>query len=203
MTYLESTAYESDLVGASYIDSKWVPDIQSSPRNRKLSWRRPISRTTRIDVASELIEPMSVEVNAEVAVLNNVEAEDVQTNFHQEKLKLFAVLGSFHEEGYSTVRDRENKISKQSMEAAVKFIQLLPPTTALPQILPDGEEGVILAWVSPQKKTLLTIDNWSLHGVENPGSPDATYFDDLVFRGNRIPSEILLAVDATKVQLGG
>lgn len=197
MTFLESNAFECDPFSHSYVQNNWVPAIQAPSENRKRSWVRPSSPSIRIDLASDRFESVSADVKADVAVLHSVEADNRQSEFQLEKLKLFAVLGRFHDEGYSTARDRESKISKQSLEAAVKFIQLLPPNVVLPQVLPDGEEGVILAWSSPQKKTFLTIDNWWLHGVTNPGSPDAIYFDDVEFRGNRVPLEILAAVDAT------
>ena len=110
------------------------------------------------------------------------------------KRKLISLLGSFHEHGYSAMSPRKVKISKQSLEASAAFLQLLPEKTPMPHVLPDGEDGVILAWDAEGTKTYVTIENWVVHCVQDALGADRKYIDSVDFRPNKIPDLVLNAL---------
>lgn len=112
------------------------------------------------------------------------------------KNKLISLLGVFHEHGYSAVAHRNVKISKQSLEASAAFLQLLPETTPMPHVLPDGEDGVILAWDGKDKKTFVTIENWVVHCVQDQVGVERRYIDNVDFRPNKIPDQVLSALNS-------
>ncbi|CAN7779864.1 hypothetical protein LJR084_008129 [Variovorax sp. LjRoot84] len=85
-------------------------------------------------------------------------------------------------------------ISRTSRLAAKLLIDALPRDTTLPKLAPDGEGGIILAWATEQRKMFVTVDDARLHCVDNAGSPDAVYFDDLAFDGYLMPQPILDAL---------
>lgn len=169
----------------SWIPARQVPRMSLPPRRYKVAADAS---------ASEQISPMQLHDVEDVAILHRSQARVSEIQVERAKLKLIALLHRFHDEGYSTVAYRENKISKQSLEVAAELIRLLPPAAELPKVLPDSEGGVIFAWIKDNRKFFLNIENYTLHGVDKAGTRDAVYLDDVKFRREKIPAEILAAV---------
>lgn len=131
---------------------------------------------------------------AEGIAVSKPSAKVVELNRQASKRKLISLLGTFHEHGYSAMSPRKVKISKQSLEASAAFLQLLPEKTPMPHVLPDGEDGVILAWDAEGKKTYVTIENWVVHCVQDTFGADRKYIDSVDFRPNKIPDQVLNAL---------
>ena len=169
----------------SWTSTRSVPRMSLRPRRYKVAADAS---------ASKEITPLEIQNVDDVAILNRAQAQVFEIHTERAKRRLIALLGRFHDEGYSSVAARENKISKQSWEVAVEFIRLLPFGVTLPQILPDSEGGVIFAWANNDRKFFLTIENYTLHAVDRAGTPNAAYLDNVKFRGDKIPAEILAAM---------
>jgi hypothetical protein len=186
----------SQLIGYSdsmESSSSWTPPVRSVPRIQAAKRRYRIGANAS---ASEQLVPVELPNDADVAILNGTQAQVVEIQTERAKRRVIALLGMFHEHGYSAVADRDVRISKQTWEVATQLIRMLPSEAPLPKVLPDGEDGVIFAWLFDNKKFFVTIDNYTLHGVDNAGTPDAVYFDGVKFRGDQIPSAFITALTA-------
>jgi hypothetical protein len=83
----------------------------------------------------------------------------------------------------------------QTRLATQKLIGSLPRGTPLPKVSPDGEGSLVFLW--PRERTLVAnVDGWHLQFIESAGRPDAVYHDEVDIREQRVPAELLAALQA-------
>lgn len=83
------------------------------------------------------------------------------------------------------------RVTPETAEAAVAFIQALRSNMHLPKIAPDGDGGLMAVWEGESPPVALVVDHWKMHLVTNAATARAEYFDDLPFDGVRLPKELL------------
>jgi hypothetical protein len=82
-------------------------------------------------------------------------------------------------------------IAQVVTDAARTFLSLLPDDTPMPKVAPDHEGGLLLVWESTDPEIIVTLEGNRLHFVVHPGTPNAEYFDDLEFTGDKLPAALV------------
>jgi len=111
--------------------------------------------------------------------------------------KLVHATNFFFTHGVPDNEGTAHKISFGSCQATKRFLRLMPKHLPLPTISTDGDGGVMLYWHLGGRDMVVTVDPTSLHFVNNAGTNDAEYFEDLLFDGVSIPVEILNGLKST------
>lgn len=108
---------------------------------------------------------------------------------YREKQKFILLIDMFTRRDYF---DRDDaRISVTTAEASKAFFtMLIKKITKLPKIAPDGEGGLLSVWEKEGHTAMLVIDGWNLHLVTKAMTPNASYFDDIKFNEDEIPTEI-------------
>jgi hypothetical protein len=105
---------------------------------------------------------------------------------------LIQLIENFSTDGVAWGHDEFQKISSDTACAAILFLKLVGGKT--PKVAPNGDGGLTLLWERPEQPVLLLIDNWRMHLVVGAATPTATYYDNLPFDGERVPSEVSAAI---------
>jgi hypothetical protein len=88
----------------------------------------------------------------------------------------------------------DKEITRSTMYAAETFIEALPRNKDLPQVAPDGEGGLTLAWtVHGHGRTVIALADWMLYPVARAGTNQALYLNDAAFSGV-IPDDVLALI---------
>ena len=82
------------------------------------------------------------------------------------------------------------RVSPITAKAAERILALLPDDIALPKMAPDEDGGLVFAWEKGGRTDLLIVDGWRLHFVENAGTQQTQYHDDLEFAGDALPEVV-------------
>lgn len=92
--------------------------------------------------------------------------------------------------------ERLAAISAATFDSIRLFLDALPRSAPLPKVAPDGEGGLLLAWtLGDGHRTLVTVDDGSLHAVTKAGTAESEYFNNIVFEGD-IPGDLLQSIQA-------
>jgi hypothetical protein len=112
----------------------------------------------------------------------------------QARARLIGALNLFRSYGFTMHSEQNSIISEVSKDRSVALLKALPRQAQLPKVAPDGERGVVMVWDKGNTKFLLTVDEQGLHCIENAGTPDAVYHDDLYYDGAALPPQVALAL---------
>ncbi|MEX3954165.1 hypothetical protein AB4Y40_41665 [Paraburkholderia sp. EG287B] len=174
----------------AFANSDSAQDLEAAPKQRYMSIvkanavqrARDVGAKDGVVVASGLLGDESLRVGA---------VSDVSIERSRERDRLISLIGQMNSDGYSCTCDRSSKISNESAAAARALFEILLPSHEVPKVAPDGEGGLIAVWDDPGNSTVLVVDNWTLHLVVNATTPEARYFDDVHFDGERLPDALI------------
>jgi len=110
------------------------------------------------------------------------------------RARLINLVRDFYRNGYPSTSGHLWKIDRQTLEAAIVFLQLLPEQIDFPKVIPDGEGGLVMQWDQRQSPALLVVDRWKLHGVGNAGTDQAEYLEPVTLMPSHIPPAVLAIV---------
>jgi len=127
----------------------------------------------------------------DIAVLPGEAATIEQISRQRERRELISLIRRLLADGF-TWGERATPITPETERAAIALVGLLP--AAMPKVSPDGEGGLLMVWEAPADNPLLiVVDGCRLHMVTAATTARASYYDDLAFDGQQLPSEVLAA----------
>jgi hypothetical protein len=173
----------------AFADTGFSNDVQSHSKNRYVSVRRPHGVQRARDIETREGVAITAELRAEASSSAGT-VTPASSERSQARDRLISLIGQMQREGYSCVEERTSRISQDSAESAKALFELLLPSHRVPQIAPDGEGGLLAVWEDADSPTVLVIDNWRLHLVVAAATPNAKYFDDVPFDGERVPDVV-------------
>jgi len=109
------------------------------------------------------------------------------------KARLISLVQRFAVDGIA-LGGEEVKIDRETADASIALIDLLPSSAPLPRIAPDGEGGLTAVWELPNEAVVIVVAEWRLNIVTSAASPNAEYFDDLPFDGEHLPQPLIEAI---------
>lgn len=169
------------LDAATYWGPDWTFSTAQSEKDTSKGWKPATpdeSSSVEQDLAVAVGEPATIDV------LENEYARQ----------RLVEVLNLFRSQGFSMNADQSVAISEVSRCRSVAFLSALPRKTMLPRVAPDGEQGVVMIWDKNDRQLLLTLDEQSMHCVQNAGTLHAIYHDDLHYDGVNMPQQVVDAL---------
>lgn len=138
-----------------------------------------------------------------IAVETGLEAEHspaaladlpIEPERQDEKVLLLALIRQMGQEGFECAYDRHRNLTQDTAKAAGALFDALLPIHQTPRITPDGEGGLLAVWDDEKSPTLLVVDNWRLHLVVGATTPQAVYYDDVPFDGERVPDIVIQSI---------
>jgi len=180
--------------GSTTIDAMWNFDeerVDRDPRDiaRQLFSRltgahqygNPVARREKIDFDEDCLPtPDYAEPITSVSELN----------YERERRDLIKLVNFLSEKGLEIDTDLVVKASSSSAEAASALLKQLPSKYVLPRISPDDDGGIAMIWEKDEQATILTIDGWKLHIVENPATPHSRHLPVTTFDGETVPQAL-------------
>lgn len=82
-------------------------------------------------------------------------------------------------------------VEPAAIDAAVRFIVMLPTGLKLPKYAPDAEGALLLVW-QDSLPSIVTIEGDRLHFSEKAQNGDEYYLDDIVLNDSNILGEIMI-----------
>lgn len=104
------------------------------------------------------------------------------------------LIHQFTAAGFFWPGGEHSRVSPIAAESAKRLLALLSEDVPLPKVAPDDDGDVVFAWEVRGRTHLLMVDDRQLHFVENAGTQQAQYFDNLEFGGDLIPEVVRLAL---------
>jgi hypothetical protein len=129
--------------------------------------------------------------DAEVAVMSQRPRLDANDHDLQKRLQLATLISRFASDGLAGAFGDPRKISRMTRDAAITFLGLLPFDRELPQIAPDDDASLLMVWQTPAGPLFAYVDAWRVDMVEQAGTGNAKYIDNLPFKGFAIPEPLL------------
>jgi len=107
------------------------------------------------------------------------------------KKRLLGLIHRFSIEGELNSVGERIKISGETARAASALFASLPNDFCLPKIALEGDGGLTAVWEADGRKLILVVDDWKLHFINYATTPNAEYFDNYRFDGERVPTELI------------
>ena len=169
----------TDWSASGYERKRWVRPTQGRGRN---------TTDSLDDIQSEAVGGQDLTVfPGEAATVQFMEK-------FQARKRIEAVVDHYRVHGFYSSRDELGKISESSRAVAKKLLKQLPNDVPLPTVAPDGETGILFHWQFGGREVVVTVVDHILHCVNNAGTPQANYLDDLPFQDDQVPQGILAAL---------
>jgi len=127
---------------------------------------------------------------ADLDLLGVIASKDALLREHKRDL-LSRLIAQFAMEGYSRDCERSRRIAQETAKAATALIRSLPKNFDLPRVAPDDDGALAMLWTDGGKEVLGLLDEWQLHIVQHPGSPNAIYHEPFFVGNEGAPSELL------------
>jgi hypothetical protein len=183
----------SDISSFSDTQSTFAGQVPSARRLSKFRAWRPTPRFSAEEIKRREHVIVTEYSGEDLSVLPGQPATSDVFEFIDAKARLVRLIHQFASDGFDT-EETEERIGSGTVDASSKLIDLLPLSSHLPKLSPDGDGGLMAVWESGDSAVIVVVDDWKLHVVTGAATPQAQYFDALAFDGISLPTPLLDAI---------